>query len=71
MVIQIYKKDGSFLPFYKISVNLSLEMSDEPNFTGRSLTFTDVTVNKTYTERDYFSSFDFNDVTSSVEVKCF
>lgn len=41
------------------------------NFTGRSLTFTDVTVNKTYTERDYFSSFDFNDVTSSVEVKCF
>lgn len=30
MVIQIYKKDGSFLLFYNISVNLSLEMSDEP-----------------------------------------
>ena len=27
---RIYKKDGSFLPFYNIFFNLSLEMSDEP-----------------------------------------
>lgn len=38
------------------------------NFTGRSLTFNDITINKTYSERDYFSSFDFNDLTSSIEV---
>lgn len=38
------------------------------NFTGKSLTFTDITVDKTYSERDYFSSFDFNDITSSFEV---
>jgi hypothetical protein len=41
------------------------------NFTGKSLTFNDITINKTYSERDYFSSFDFNDLTSSIEIKYF
>lgn len=41
------------------------------NFTGKSLTFNDITVNKTYSERDYFSSFDFNDLTSSITIMYF
>ncbi len=38
------------------------------NFTGKNLTFNDVTVTKTYSERDYFSGFNFNDLTSSFTI---
>lgn len=38
------------------------------NFTGKTLTFDDVTVKKTYSERDYFSGFGFNDLTSSFSI---
>lgn len=38
------------------------------DYTGRSLTFSEVSINKTYSERDYFSSFGFNDLTSSIKV---
>lgn len=41
------------------------------NFTGKSLTFNDVTVMKTYSERDYFSGFGFNDLTSSFSINYF
>ena len=35
------------------------------NFSGKSLTLPDIDVNRTYTYRDYFSGFKFNDLTSS------
>ena len=38
------------------------------NFTGKTLTFDDITVKKTYSERDYFSGFGFNDLTSSFTI---
>lgn len=38
------------------------------NFTGKTLVFNDITVAKTYSERDYFSGFGFNDLTSSFTV---
>ncbi|MEL5892090.1 hypothetical protein AAE250_01100 [Bacteroides sp. GD17] len=38
------------------------------NFTGKSLNLPDIDVNRTYTYRDYFSGFKFNDLTSSFVV---
>lgn len=46
----------------------SVTFFDGGNYTGESLTFDDISVTKTYSERDYFSSFGFNDKTSSFKV---
>lgn len=41
---------------------------DGGNFTGKSLTFNDVTAENTYSERDYFSGFGFDNLTSSFTI---
>ena len=38
------------------------------DFTGRSLTFSEISVNYTYSQRDYFSSFGFDNITSSIMI---
>lgn len=47
----------------------SVTFFDGGDFTGESLTFDDISVTKDYSERDYFSSFSFNDLTSSIKVE--
>lgn len=41
---------------------------DNNDCTGRSLTFSEVSINYTYSQIDYFSSLGFNDITSSIKI---
>ncbi len=41
---------------------------DNDDCTGKSITFSEVSVKNTYTQRDYFSGLGFNDLTSSIKI---
>ncbi|MBQ8519915.1 MAG: hypothetical protein IJ456_00730 [Bacteroides sp.] len=60
--------NAAYFPTSEHKKNASVTFFDNNNFTGKSLTFNDINPDKTYSERDYFSSFDFNDLTSSFVV---
>jgi hypothetical protein len=48
--------------------NAVVTFYENPNFGGRSLVFPEVTVNYTYTRRDYFESFNFDNIASSLKI---
>ena len=41
---------------------------ENANYSGRSLSLTEMSINYEYSEVDYFSSLGFNDLTSSIKV---